>query len=83
MSQQALVNIRLQNEISYLQTLCLNPLLPSGPIGPQGPQGPIGPTGPQGPQGNTGPQGPQGTPGTTVLTEKMAWVVSPCQMLQT
>lgn len=64
MSQQALVNIRLQNEISYLQTLCLNPLLPSGPIGPQGPQGPIGPTGPQGPQGNTGPQGPQGTPGT-------------------
>jgi len=64
MSQQALVNIRLQNEISYLQTLCLNPLLPSGPIGPQGPQGPIGPTGSQGPKGDTGPQGPQGTPGT-------------------
>jgi hypothetical protein len=54
MSQQALVNIRLQNEISYLQTLCLNPLLPSGPIGPQGPQGPQGPAGTNGTNGVNG-----------------------------
>jgi hypothetical protein len=54
MSQQALVNIRLQNEISYLQTLCLNPLLPSGPIGPQGPQGPQGPAGTNGINGVNG-----------------------------
>ena len=80
MSQQTLTNIRFQNELNYLQTLCLNPLLPSGPIGPQGVQGPVGPqgpvgatgptgavgaTGPQGPKGDTGAQGPVGDTGAT------------------
>ena len=55
MSQQALTNIKLQNQISYLQTLCLNPNLPSGPIGPQGPQG------------NTGARGLTGASAFTVL----------------
>jgi len=64
MSQQTLTNIRLQNEISYLQTLCLNPNLPSGPQGPRGPQGIPGAKGDTGPAGQTGPQGPKGDPGT-------------------